>query len=305
MAGQVRLFTKEEIEFLEQNYNKMHYKDISKILERHPKVIHRKLMNLGLRPCGPNTFWTEEEFEYLKNNLTDMRSVEGIAKHLGRSTQAIHSKIREQQLNIKDHKTLWSTEDLNYLEDKWGISTVKTIAKNLNRSELAIMRKACEIGLGKRVGNGYCVDDIYQMLGVGRSTVIAWIRKGWLKGKKNKTTKRGTYVVSENDLKDFLFTHQERWDTRKWNVNIFMKNEKNPEWLDKKIEQDKKRLSKSKTVYSNAEDKTLLKLFFEGKSFDEISKIVGRTEKSVRMRLHRIDYGIKDKGRKHEKNSTL
>ena len=69
MAGQGRLFTKEEIEFLEQNYNKMHYKDISKILERHPKVIHRKLMSLGLRPCGPNTLWTEEEFEYLKNVL--------------------------------------------------------------------------------------------------------------------------------------------------------------------------------------------------------------------------------------------
>ena len=163
----------------------------------------------------------------------------------------------------------------------------------MNRSELAIMRKAYEIGLGKRVGNGYCVDDIYQMLGVGRSTVVAWIRKGWLKGKKNKTTKHGTYVVSENDLKDFLFTRQELWDTRKWNVNIFMKNEKNPEWLDEKIEQDKKRSSKTKTVYSKTEDKTILKLFFEGKTFVEISEVIGRTEKSVRMRLYRLNYGLK------------
>ena len=304
MAKQGRRFTKEEIEFLKQNYNKMHYNDISKILERHPKVVHRKLMSLDLKPCGPNTLWAKEELEYLKNNLTDMESVKTIANYLGRSVQAVYVKIREENLNIKDHKTLWSLDELNYLEDSWGVRTVAVIARNLNRSETAVKERAYRLGLGRRVGNGYCIDDIYQILGVGRSTVLSWIYKGLLKAKKNKTTKHGAYIVTENDLKDFLFMQQELWDTRKWSINIFKKNGENPEWLNKKIEQDEKRLPKNKTAYSKTEDKTLLKLFFEGRTIAEIAKVIGRTERSVAMRLYRINYSQNDKGKKYEKTVT-
>ena len=51
------------------------------------------------------------------------------------------------KLGIKSRR-IWTKEDLKYLEDKFGTSTVKTIAKHLNKSEDAIIIKAKRLGLG-------------------------------------------------------------------------------------------------------------------------------------------------------------
>lgn len=42
----------------------------------------------------------------------------------------------------------WTPEELAYLQDSWGVYSIETIAKNLNRSINAVRLKAQRIGLG-------------------------------------------------------------------------------------------------------------------------------------------------------------
>ena len=42
----------------------------------------------------------------------------------------------------RNKKKVWSKEDEMYLEDSWGVKSIKTIAKNLGRSENAVIVRA-------------------------------------------------------------------------------------------------------------------------------------------------------------------
>ena len=48
----------------------------------------------------------------------------------------------------------WSSEELSYLEEHWGIVSIVSIAKKLNRTENAIIVKAQRLGLGPALQSG-------------------------------------------------------------------------------------------------------------------------------------------------------
>lgn len=51
-------------------------------------------------------------------------------------------------------KPNWTPEEKAYLEENWGRISIGTIAKNLGRSENAILIKACRFGLGPYLESG-------------------------------------------------------------------------------------------------------------------------------------------------------
>ena len=50
--------------------------------------------------------------------------------------------------------TKWTKEEEQYLQDNWGTLSVKTLAKNLGRSENAINVRKHRLGLGSFLENG-------------------------------------------------------------------------------------------------------------------------------------------------------
>ena len=48
----------------------------------------------------------------------------------------------------------WTKEEEEYLCEKWGTLSVQTIAKNLNRSENAVVVRKCRLGLGAFLESG-------------------------------------------------------------------------------------------------------------------------------------------------------
>jgi len=77
----------EEVEFLENNYEEMLYKDIGNILKRSYKSVSRKAEELGLKK-KENRLWDSFEEQYLIDNYNEMPVVK-IAKNLNRTYNAI------------------------------------------------------------------------------------------------------------------------------------------------------------------------------------------------------------------------
>lgn len=151
----------------------------------------------------------------------------------------------------------WTQEERDYVEDKWGIISIHTIARNLNRSYLAIQRYAERNKLG-----GSCFNDIYyttvqisEMLGVDHTRVHDWVLQGKLKATPRKIQgKRKVYLITPEDFEEFKKTY-----TRK-NYN----------------------------VWTVLQEQQVVQLVKEGKTNKEIALILGKSEKSVRSKRTRL-----------------
>lgn len=58
------------------------------------------------------------------------------------------AKTGRKLVPARNKKKIWSKEDEMYLEDSWGVKSIKTIAKNLGRSENAVICRARKLGCG-------------------------------------------------------------------------------------------------------------------------------------------------------------
>ena len=66
-------WTKEEIEYLEENYSSTSFEEMSRVLNREIPAIQTKACKLKITK---NAEWTDEEIEYLKNNIYFPRVIE-------------------------------------------------------------------------------------------------------------------------------------------------------------------------------------------------------------------------------------
>jgi len=93
-------WTEEEIEFLKENYNKMLYRDIAKILGRTVNSVRSKALKLGLTKREASE-WSDEEIEYLKRNY-HVKPLSEIIRKLQRSEKSIIHKA--QRLGLSSPK---------------------------------------------------------------------------------------------------------------------------------------------------------------------------------------------------------
>jgi len=83
-------WSREEINFLRNNYDKMTYKEMEKIINRAAKSISDKANRIGLKK-KINKIWIEKEIKYLKNNYGKIPAEE-ISKYLNRSFESVTLK---------------------------------------------------------------------------------------------------------------------------------------------------------------------------------------------------------------------
>ena len=94
----MKRWTKEEENYLIDNFKTMNYKDISNHLGVSEGAIRAKCFDLGL---VKNTRWTEEEISFVKENLYKM-TYEEMSKYLNRTPVSIGVKMKK--LGIKKSK---------------------------------------------------------------------------------------------------------------------------------------------------------------------------------------------------------
>jgi hypothetical protein len=115
-----RLWTSEEIAFLEANYQKLTAKEIAEKLGRSESAVECKLSQLKLTR---ERRWTKEEIEFVKQNYSRLSAKE-IAEKLGRTVEAVRAmagkrlKIVRPIEFIKNRSFIKTQELVNQLSDR-------------------------------------------------------------------------------------------------------------------------------------------------------------------------------------------
>ena len=187
------------------------------------------------------------------------------------------------------HRRTWTAEEIQALEDMWGEKTPDLIAKNLGRTVNAIIVMSKRLGLGSYLANSEYLNSftITKIMGLDSHVIQrTWKRYGFTMQKKKI---RGSYkfdVIRLDKLLEWLEAHQDLWDSRK--VEPYALGTE-PEWLQKKREQDKLLPAKSRTKYTASEDNKVVMMTRLGKTQAEIAEALGRSQASVNARVQRLD----------------
>lgn len=233
--------------------------------------------------------WTEDEIEFLKDNWNELR-IQEIADSLDRTYTAVYTKSKVLGLgsNKLEYKRVWTEEEENYLADNWGAISVKTIAKNLNRTENAILVRVARLGLGPFLDNGDYITlnqlrvELRGTNTGGSYTINQWLDKG-LPVKTRKVKKCSFKVVYLDEF----------WDWAEMNSTLidFSKLEplaigKEPKWLEDQRKADKEKTFFKKSPWTEGEDRQLEKMLNEYRyTYRELSLKLQRTEGAIKRRM--------------------
>ena len=174
----------------------------------------------------------------------------------------------------------WTNDMEEFLEDKWGIWSVKRLAKHFNTTECAITNKAERLKLGGAYSQYLSTTDIANMFGIARRTVLNyWILKYGLKASSNPLKTQKIYRVKHEDLIKFLKDNPDKYTTN--NLELYALGEEY-DWLIEKRKYDKENYVKT-GEWSMQEINNMNKWYEEeGIGLKEIAKRLNRTYLSVR-----------------------
>ena len=190
----------------------------------------------------------------------------------------------------KSYRKRYDEEEIEYLMTFWGERSLSDIARALNRTTSGIQSKAKKLKLGgiQNAGEYLTAHQVGCILGRQPATIIRWIKYRGLKGKYKlmlNGREKGAWRIKYDDLWKWLENNQKCYDARKiipYSLGI------EPQWLKEKRIQDITRWGNNYTRWTEEEEKVLLDLYHSGKTFDELAKRFGRTQKAIDRKLNRI-----------------
>lgn len=192
----------------------------------------------------------------------------------------------------------WTKEEEEYLIDKWGTLSVKTIAKNLGRSENAIVVRKNRLGLGAFLESGEYITWNQLQIALGKELsgsgykMISWVR--------NRGFPLHTKRVQNNSFKVVYLEEWWEWAEKNRDLLDFSKFEENilgeePPWVKEKRRHDVEKAHRYiATPWTKTEDDKLIFLVAKQKyTYDDLSKMMRRTNGAIQRRL--CDLGVKDR----------
>ena len=242
--------------------------------------------------------WSKECDEQLLEMNDKGLSLKTMAARLGRTENAVRLRVKHLGcvLNVKGRR--WTErEETMFIED-WRDETMNNdaLVRRHNRTWHALQEKAVAMKLGPRPYNScfLSIQDVCSEMQVSSDRVYRWIKCG-LKTRKGGS-KRRKYLISCEDLLDFLEKHQSWFLATKVDIYLFCgcSEHGEPDWLAKKRVYDTKHdRSKHQMAWSNAEDARLYQMFNNGASLQDLALEFHRSESAIRTHLYVIGCEIK------------
>lgn len=234
--------------------------------------------------------WKKEDIEELKKLVAEGKNKKFLAEHFGRTETAIEVKVNRLGMQLLRDGRIWLDSDLKSFSEDWcdGSVSKQKLIKKYKRSYFSLRKKALELKLGARPHNDeyLSIREICEEMNVSHDRVSNWLKLG-LKYKKNRSG-RTKYLISQEDLLDFLKEHQDMFNASEISEYLFI-NE--PDWLVKKRRSDLEYYTDNlRFEYTNEEDKIIVSMFKRGKSNAEIAKVMKRTESAISDHLHVLGY---------------
>lgn len=192
--------------------------------------------------------------------------------------------------------TRWTDEDVAYLEDRWGVLSRGSIAKNLKRSVLAVQLKAQRIGLGDPLTHldGLTINQLSAALNTHYGIVKNWIKKYDMPARKK---------VVANSQQVWFIPYQDFWKWAEKNKQMldFARLDRlslgpEPEWVGVKRKADQIKLQHKphphNTPWSDSDDKKLIWMLEQYKyTYPELSAELKRSQGAIKRRM--LDLGLK------------
>jgi len=185
----------------------------------------------------------------------------------------------------------WSEMDIEYLKDSLGLVQLPTIAKNLNKSNVAVIMKMKRLGIGNtRIQAGYLtLQELANHLHVDRTVVSEWTKRHGLPYIRRIThTKRHFYFVDPEEFWKWAFQHKDKVQFNHIEPHTITPE---PDWvnIERRTEHEQNLRKKRKyRHWSTLEDSKLKALRSKGKTFKQIGEDLSRSAVSVERRYNRI-----------------
>lgn len=181
----------------------------------------------------------------------------------------------------------WSQQDETYLSDNYGTISIKTLAKNLNRSENSILVRRTQKKLGSFLENGEYVSYSQLLMAIyGLDAQNAYrIHKNWegFPVKYKRVYNNRFKIVYLYDFWEWAEQNKRKIDFSKMEENILGLE---PEWAKKKRKIDFECRMKG-SPWTKAEDLKLERMVLRHKyTYTDLSAAFNRTEGAIRQRIY-------------------
>lgn len=157
--------------------------------------------------------WTEEEEGIIRRDYVGTnRSVVKLSERLGRNYHTLRGKINRLGLRKCKDRTRWTEREELKLAGLVTRYSIKTVAKQMGRSENSISVKARRMRLSLLARDGWFTKlDVAETLGVDRNWVQSRIDSKELKASwhnRRKPHGGAKWHISTEDLKSFILGHK-------------------------------------------------------------------------------------------------
>ena len=188
----------EDKKILLNNYSKLSYKEIAKLLNRRiePHSIHRMARELGL--TENYGYWTDEEIDILIENYSTKPMQEVMKLLPNRSRTSILGQARMQDLKSYFYLNRFYTDDeINYLKNNYATKSYEEMSMELGRTILAIKQRMIVLGLRKptEIAN---YKNLYHYI---RQRIIPW---------RNNVREKHNYTCEITGIRSNIIVHHIR-----------------------------------------------------------------------------------------------
>ncbi|WP_142383608.1 helix-turn-helix domain-containing protein [Bacillus sp. V5-8f] len=179
----------------------------------------------------------------------------------------------------------WTEVEIEFLKEQVGIMKLSTIARQLGRTEQALLSKMKRIGISNtKAQTGYLTTyELAKALKVDPATVRGWIsRHGLNCTKKITRTTKKFYLIHPEDFWQWAEVNREKLDFSKIEYQSIIPE---PCWV---AGERKKEKTANYKAWSIKEEEKLLVLFSEGYSAKEVAGRLNRSIVSVQRKYGRL-----------------
>lgn len=180
----------------------------------------------------------------------------------------------------------WTERELDFLQERWGNTSVKSLARSLGRTESAIVNMSRRLKLGAFLdaGDYVTLEQVYAALGISNSG-STYRKTSWVKNRgfpvKYKTVNKCKFQIVR--LNDFW-----KWAEQNQDILDFSRFEplslgKEPDWAEQKRRFD---------VMKNARVKQTPWTAYEDKLLQEKMKLYRYTTSEIARDLHRSEGAV-------------
>lgn len=208
-------------------------------------------------------------------------------------------KTNRRLVDAPRRKKPWTPAEENYLQDKWGSVSIKGLARNLGRSENAVIVRAQRMGLGAHLNSDYRMPFNQLMVAVFGEHSTGYTKRRLIEAglpvKKHRVNKCCFLVICPEDFWEWAEANKSLIDFKNFEPYAIGPE---PEWakVKRKYDQDKAIRTKKNhnQPWTAAEDARLSFLLKKGdRTYRDLQKDLQRTDAAIKRRIGTL--GLKER----------